>query len=150
MKNYQFSWKLFSILTVVIIVYTLGLVLYAESQQTLACLMTDCGPSASGSRESIAFDSLHVKSPTNVTVTLRNAGSPTSALVEYFVKNSYGNTYSNTTWAGPTLFPGATASVNILLSGKLSGQPFQIQSGHTYSVIVVTARNNPFSYWFTP
>ena len=136
---------------VVIIVLTLGLVLYwVETSNTLACLSTGCGPSPPPPVERIAFDSIHVNSPTNVTLTLSNAGTPTSALVEYFVKDSYGNMYSNTTWAGPTLSAGATVSVNILVSGKLSGQPFQIQSGHTYSIIVVTSRNNQFTYTFTP
>jgi len=146
-KNYQFSWKLFSILMVVIVVLALGLFLYAESQQTLACL---CGPSPSQGTENIAFNSFHVNSPTNVTLTVSNVGTVNFALIEYSIKDSYGNTYSNTTWAGPTLSPGGSASVNILISGTLSGQPFQIQSGHTYSVIIVTARNNPFTYTFTP
>jgi hypothetical protein len=148
-KNYRFNWALGSVLVVVIIVLTLGLVLYAESSQTLACLSTGCGPTFTPG-ERIAFDSVHVNSPTNITATLSNAGSVSVALVEYFVKDSYGNMYSNTTWAGPTISPGATASANILLAGGLTGQPFQIQSGHTYTVTVVTARNNPFPYAFTP
>ena len=148
MKNYQFSRKLFSTLVVVIVVLTLGLVWYAASQQTVACLSLSCGPSTY-SKESIALDSIHVNSPTNVTVALNNDGSWTWGLIEYSVKDSYGNMYSNSTWSGPTLSPGASTSVNILLTGKLSGQPFQLQSGHTYSVSLVTARNNQFTYSFT-
>lgn len=148
MKNYQFSWKLFSILIVVTVVLTLGLVWYATPQQTLVCLSWNCGPSIY-SKESIALDSIHVNSPTNVTVTLSNDATLTWALVEYSVKDSNGNMYSNSTWSGPTVSPGACSSVNVLLTGKLSGQPFQIQSGHTYSVSLVTARNNQFTYSFT-
>lgn len=148
MKNYQFSLKLFTILAVVVVVLVFGL--YWESQQNvLACLESSCGANPSYGKEKISFSSAHVDSPNNVTVTLSNTGSETVALAEYFIKDSYGDTYSNTTWAGPTLNPGAGASVNILLTGQPMGQPFQFQSGHTYSVIVVTARNNQFPLTFT-
>ena len=146
MKNYQFSLKLFTILLVVIVVFVLGL--YWESQQPgLACLESSCGATPYG-KEKISFSSADLNSPNNVTVTVSNTGSETLALAEYFVKDSSGNTYSNTTWAGPTLSPGASASVNILLTGQPMGQPFQFQSGHTYSVIVVTTRNNQFPFAF--
>lgn len=149
MKNYQFSWKLFTVLLVVIVALVLGL--YWESQQPLlGCLESSCGVTPYYGKEKMSFSSPHVNSPNNVTVTLSSTGSETLALAAYFVKDSYGNAYSNTTWAGPTLNPGASASVNILLSGQPMGQPFQFQSGHTYSVIVVTARNYQFVIAFTP
>jgi hypothetical protein len=148
-KNYEFSFKLFTIISVVIAVLVLGL--YWESQQSvLGCFGVQCGVNPYYAKEKISFSSVLVDSPSNVTVTVSNTGSETSALAEYFVKDSSGNTYSNTTWAGPTVNPGASASVNILLTGQPMGQPFQFQSGHTYTLAVVTARNNQFSVTFTP
>lgn len=101
-------------------------------------------------REKIVFNSFHVNSPSNVTLTVRNEGNLTVDLADYYVKDNSGDQYANAPWSGPTISPGVTASVNILLMGQLSGQPFQFQTGHTYTIVVVTARNTAFPYTFTP
>lgn len=145
MKNPQISWKLLLIAIVVIVLGFAG-VLYWESQTPLGC-GGSCPPTYTP--EKIAFNSVRVNSPTNLTLTLSNPGTIIWGLVAYYVKDSYGNQYSNTTWVGPTVSPGASAPVNILVAGKLTGQPFQIQSGQTYEITVLTARNNAFPYTFT-
>lgn len=152
MQNYRPTWKELRILLIITVASGSGLLwLYSETHQpVVSCLGCSCRFYCPPT-EKIAVYSLHVNSPTNVTVTYINQGQTTVALVEYFVKDVNGNQYSNTTlnWSGPTILPGATASTNIVLNGQLTGQPFQIQTGHTYVITVVTARNNPFPYTFT-
>ena len=127
MKSRQISWKLFSTLVVVTVALTVGLELYWDEH--MGCT-GPCPPNLI--QERMAFNSVQVNSPTNATVSLSNAGSEVISLTAYYVKDSAGDKYSNSTWAGPTVVPSATASVNILLAGSLTGQPFQFRSGQTY------------------
>ncbi|HZY48002.1 MAG TPA: hypothetical protein VFE96_09425 [Candidatus Bathyarchaeia archaeon] len=82
-------------------------------------------------------------------MTITNTGTVSVGLAEYIIKDSRGDTYINQTSSGPNLAPGYSATVRILLTGQLSGQPFQFQTGQTYSLQLVTKRNNPFPYTFT-
>jgi len=142
-KTYRLVWASIAIVTFVLAL-AVGIV-YLEPQPTLVCLC----PASLTNKENITISSFRVNSPTNVTVVLSNVGNVTSGLYEYIVKDTTGDNYFNSTLAWPTLAPGAVATVNILLSGKLTGQPFQFQSGQTYSVAVITGRNNQFTNTFT-
>jgi hypothetical protein len=79
-----------------------------------------------------------VNSPTNVTLKIINAGPSTVYLVAYFVKNPNGQWYNNTQWLGPTFSPNGIATVNF----PIDGNTFTFQSGYSYTVFVVTSRNN--------
>jgi hypothetical protein len=153
-KNYRPSWGLFYILIVAgMLTLSVGVYYSATHQRTCSC------PAHFGPSEKIVFYSAHVSSPTNVTLTLNNTGSLTVTVAQYRVEDSYGNSYTNSSWAdpfeysysgwaGPIINPGAVTTVNILLTGTLSGQPFQFQSGYGYTVRIVTTRGFQFSYGF--
>ncbi|HEV2120914.1 MAG TPA: hypothetical protein VGS11_12530 [Candidatus Bathyarchaeia archaeon] len=144
MKNYLFSWRLFIIVVVVIAVAVFTV--YSESQQTVACLA--CPVSYTG-KEQIGLNSVRVNSATSIILSVTNIGSLNIGLASYYLKDSKGDMYWNQTWLGPTLSPGGSVTVNLSLTGNLTGQPFQFQSGQAYTVELVTARNNPFTYTFT-
>ena len=57
--------------------------------------------------------------------------------------------YWNQTWPGPTLSLGGSVTVDLSLTGSLTGQSFQFRSGQAYTVDFVTARNNQITYTFT-
>jgi hypothetical protein len=89
-------------------------------------------------KEALNMMSYTVNSPTNVTLKIINAGPSTVYLVAYFVKNPNGQWYNNTQWLGPTFSPNAIATVNF----PIDGNTFTFQSGYSYTVFVVTSRNN--------
>ncbi len=108
----------------------------------------------STARESMALDSYSFNSGTNVTLYLRNFGSVSIQLVTYYVKDSSGDQYAYTAWAGPTIAPANVVPTNFLIASScssctLSGSAFTFTSGYSYTIIVVTARNNQFSFTIT-
>ena len=109
----------------------IGVTLY-----TPTCL---CGPGPPVSpKEVLNMMSFTVNSPTNVSLKIINAGPSTIGLAAYFVKNPNGQWYNNTQWSGPTFSPNAIATINFSIDGK----KFTFQSGYSYIVFVLTARNN--------
>jgi len=142
-KNYQPGWAPFAIVGLVLALAA-G-VIYWESQQTLI----GPGPASNASKEGLTLGSFRVNSPTDVTVVLSNVGTANSAFCGYIVRDPSGHTYTNSTMSWPTLAPGATVPVNALLSGELADQPFQFQSGKSYSLSVITERDNRYTSTLT-
>jgi|SRR6266487_5704582 len=98
-----------------------------------------CGPGPPVSpKEALKMMSYTVNSPTNVTLEIINGGPINVYLVAYFVKNPNGQWYNNTQWSGPTFSPNAIATINF----PIDGNTFTFQSGYSYTVFVVTSRNN--------
>jgi hypothetical protein len=86
---------------------------------------------------------------TVVTVNLRNTGIASISFVTYYVQDSSGNTYALSTWAGPSIAPSAVNPTSIQINNScgsctLSGTAFTFTRGYTYSIFLVTARNNEF------
>jgi len=97
------------------------------------------GPSPPVSpKEALNMMSYTVNSPTNVTLKIINGGPTNVSLVAYFVKNPNGQWYNNTGWWGPTFSPNTIATVNF----PIDGNTFTFQPGYSYTVFVVTSRNN--------
>ena len=108
----------------------------------------------SSARESMIMEMVTFNSGTNVTLTLHNTGSSSIQLVDYSVKDTAGNQYSYTSWPGPTLAPGSVVPTNILIGSScssctLSGTAFTFAFGSSYTITIVTARNNQFSFTVT-
>jgi len=103
-----------------------------------------CPVSPCPAQEALSIDSYQVNSPTNVTLTVRNAGAVSLTIIAYYVKDaSSGQVFAQSNWSGPAVVPGGTANAKIIIDG----QAFTFQSGRSYSVELVTSRNN--EYFFT-
>jgi hypothetical protein len=93
----------------------------------------------------INLDSDQFNSPTNVTLNIRDDGASPVALIAYYVKDSNGDQYANSNWRGPTIPPAAVVPVNILIDGTT----FTFQKGNSYTVTVVTSRNDLYGFTIT-
>ena len=91
------------------------------------------------------LDSDQFNSPTNVTLSIRGGGVNPVALIAYYVKDSNGDQYANSNWRGPTIPPAAVVPVNILIDGTT----FTFQKGNSYTVTVVTSRNDLYGFAIT-
>ncbi len=99
--------------------------------------------------QNVSFDSVHIVSPTNASVEVRNIGFARVTLVSYYVTYHFNDTYhpqyANTTWSGPALNPGAVVTVNILIDGKA----FTFQSGNRYSISITSSTGHQNTLYFT-
>src|SRR5207249_10100967 len=96
-------------------------------------------------RESLSVISTTMNSTTNVTLRITNSASVAVSLASYYDKDTYGQTYANSNWAGPNISPNTTLSLNLLIDGK----SFSFQHGSSYAIIVVTSRNNQYTFTVT-
>ncbi len=88
---------------------------------------------------------------TSLSLDIRDTGTSSVSLVTYYVKDSAGNTYSLTQWSGPTISPSAVAVVSVNIGAScsactLSGTAFTFNAGNSYTITVVTSRNNQFIF----
>ena len=88
------------------------------------------------------MESYRLNSPTNVTLSIRNTGTASVSLVDYYVKDSAGDLYSSTNWAGPLAAPNALMQANIIIDGNA----VIFQTGNTYTITVITSRNQGFTF----
>jgi len=92
------------------------------------CLQNPCP------MQTLTMTSYQINTPTNLTLNLMNPGNVAVALIAYYVKDSSGNQYSNGNWSGPSIAPGASISINILIDGRA----FTFHAGMYYTVEIVT------------
>jgi hypothetical protein len=142
-------------LLMVVIVVVAAVMVYAWATGLLSALLVQNPvPKESMNFESFAFNANNQ----NLTLSIRNTGSVAIAFASYYVKDSNGNQYARLNWpsdaAGQypaSANPNALVSVNIAISAKCpspscstSGTAFTFSSGLSYTVTVVTTRNNQF------
>jgi hypothetical protein len=153
-------------LLMVVIVVVASVMVYAWSTGLLGTLLV----TPQTGKESMISEFSGFNSGTNVTMNLRNTGSVAITLNSYYVKDSNGNQWSRLNWqtdAGanhPASFaPNALGIVYITIgtgasgsggqcgsSCSLSGSGFTtMQSGFSYTIVVVTSRNNQFTFSVT-
>jgi len=110
-------------------------------------------PKESLNVESFSFNTNNM----NLTLSVRNTGSVAIAFASYYVKDSNGNQYARLSWptdnAGKypaAVNPNGLVSVNIAIStacgSSCTGATYQFSSGYSYTVTLVTTRNNQFSW----
>ena len=104
------------------------------------CIVTPCP-----GQESLNVETSQVNSPTNMTLNVRNVGSVSTTFNSYIVKDSVGNQYTKSNWSGPTLNPNSLLAICIVIDGSA----FTFQSKSSYTVTMVTLRNNLFSFTIT-
>jgi len=144
-------------LLMVVIVVVAAVMVYAWSTGLLGTLLvkpnTGEGP--------LSPDSSAFSSATNVTIYIRNSGSSNVTLAAYYVTDSSSNTWQLLNWAGPTIAPNKAVATNVLIGtgSGACGSSCQytgttnafntFTSGYSYTVKVVTVKNNPFTFTVT-
>jgi hypothetical protein len=100
--------------------------------------------------ENQGFDTSNMK----LTLYLRNTGSTPTTLASYYVQDQNGNQYARTTWPVPSTPPasivngtGVFLPINTLCSSCThTGNQFTFQTGNSYTITVITQRNNQFAF----
>jgi hypothetical protein len=147
MKNKKGIDTILAALLMVVIVVVASVMVYAWSTGLLGTLLV----TPNTGKEALQQETVFFPGTTNMTVNIRNTGSVAASLVSYYVKDSSGNQYAKTTWTGPTVAPNAVATGVFLIGGScsgcaLTGSAFTFNSGYSYTVVVVTSRNNQFTF----
>ena len=154
-------------LLMVVIVVVAAVMVYAWATGLLSALLVQ-NPVP---KESMSMESNSFISGTNMTLSLRNTGSVAISLTSYYVKDSSGNQYARLAWAtdagpkgaaanpptasiAPNALGIASAPINTGAGAcgtycSLSGTAFTFTSGYSYTITVVTARNNQFTFTVT-
>jgi hypothetical protein len=100
--------------------------------------------------ENQGFDASNMK----LTLYLRNTGSTPTTLASYYVQDQNGNEYARTSWAVPPASPssivngtGVFLPINAACTSCMNtGSSFTFQSGNSYTITLITLRNNQFSF----
>src|SRR5438445_699676 len=154
-------------LLMVVIVVVASVMVYAWSTGLLGTLLV----TPQTGKEVMNIENYGFNSVYNVTLDLRNTGSASITLNSYYVKDSNGNQWSRLTWqtdAGgqhpAAIAPNALGIVYVSigtgttgLGGQCggswcaqTGSSFtQFSTGFSYTILVVTSRNNQFSFTVT-
>jgi hypothetical protein len=155
LKNTRGINTILAALLMVVIVVVASVMVYAWSTGLLGTLLVQ--PNVG--KEALTMDTYAFPTPTtppnsNVTLTLRNAGTVAITFASYYVKNATGTTFTQPTWtSGPTIQPNNPGLANIGVGctgcGSFSTSSFTFVSGNSYTVTLVTSRNNQFTFTVT-
>ncbi len=151
-------------LLMVVIVVVASVMVYAWSTGLLGTLLVqpNVGKESLLQEGPVGFNNCSTTCK-NVTINIRNTGSVSASLVTYYVKDSSGNQWSRTSWTtglntGPSIAPGQLGTAVVLIDTTCgtgctyagTASAFQnFANGNTYTVLVVTTRNNQFSMTVT-
>lgn len=141
-------------LLMVVIVVVAAVMVYAWSTGLLGTLLVNPNNNKEGP---LSADSYAWPSTTSVSINIRNAGSGNVTLSAYYITDSSGNTWQNLAWSVPPIQPntatsGTTLTINCGSSCQYTGTAGGFQtfaSGYSYTVKVVTTKNNPFTFTVT-
>ena len=104
--------------------------------------------------EGLSLTSHTFNNVTMLTMVFQNTGNGSLTITSYVVRDSFGDAFSLTNYAGPTI-PVNSAGTAVILIGSscptctytgITGLFTQFQLEHTYTVTVTTARNNQFTF----
>jgi flagellin-like protein len=138
-------------LLMVVIVVVASVMVYAWSTGLLGSLLVQ--PNVG--KETLQPDApAAFSSGTNVTIYIRNSGTIPVTLQSYYVKDSTGDAYQLTSWSGPSINPNAVNPTAFTIGSScsscvLTGTAFTFQPGYQYTVLVITSRNNQFTFTAT-
>jgi hypothetical protein len=157
-------------LLMVVIVVVASVMVYAWSTGLLGTLLV----TPTTGKEVLTLENSAFNSNTNLTLDIRNAGSASISLASYYVKNATGGQWSQLNWQSQPHPPGIIApnalgivylaigtgtlgnagpcdtSPSITSPCSESGTGFgAFTSGYQYTIIIVTSRNNQFSFTAT-
>jgi hypothetical protein len=138
-------------LLLVVIVVSMTVIVYSWSLGIFGNIL----PSPPTGREILTIENQGFD-PNNMKLTLylRNTGSAPITLASYYIQDQNGNQYARTTWPVPTTPPasivngtGVFLTINTLCSSCThTGNQFTFQLGNSYTVTIITQRNNQFAF----
>ena len=107
--------------------------------------------------ESLKLTGYQFINSTSLSFVLQNTGNTSLTLQSYMVRDSSGNTWSLSNFAGPVMTPNGFGTAIILIGancpgcvyGGIPGLFFQFTVGQSYTVILTTTRSNQFSFTIT-
>ncbi len=138
-------------LLMVVIVVVASVMVYAWSTGLLGSLLV----TPQTGKEALNMDTYSFPATTTVAISIRNTGTASITLQTYYVKDNSANTWSLTTWAaGPSIAPNAVNPTNVDIGATCgtctysgtSGAFATFTAGNSYTVTVVTTRNNQFVF----
>ncbi len=138
-------------LLMVVIVVVAAVMVYAWSTGLLSSLLVQ-NPVP---KETLNYDSFNYGPTSNITIFIRNSGSATVSLQTYYVKDNSGNQYTSpSTWTAGPIAPNAVNATVIKIGTTLcpqctysgAGTGYTFVSGNSYTITVVTTRNNQFTW----
>jgi len=140
-------------LLMVVIVVVAAVMVYAWSTGLLGTLLVK----PNTGEVPLSPDNFAFSSGTNATITIRNAGTSNVTLIAYYVTDSNGNQWSKGSWTGPTIAPNKATNAIFVIGTSCPTCAYQgaangfasFASGYSYTVKVVTAKNNPFTFTIT-
>ena len=147
-KNTKGIDTILAALLMVVIVVVASVMVYAWSTGLLGSLLVT--PQAGKEAINIENSSFSTNS-TVATLYLRNTGTASISLITYYVKDTANNQYSRTTWTGPTMSPNGLSTTYVSIGAScsactLTGTAFTFTAGNSYTVTVITSRNNQFVF----
>jgi hypothetical protein len=136
-------------LLMVVIVVVMSVMIYSWSTGVFGAIL----PAPPSGRENLIIENQGFYN-NNVTLFLRNTGTTTVTLVSYYVQDLYGDQYSRQSWiGGPIISPTGLGQAHVQIQPQcssatcpLTGSAFTFQPGNSYNIIVVTSRNNQFTF----
>ena len=138
-------------LLLVVIVVAMTVIVYSWSQGALGAIL----PAPPTGREILTIENQGFD-PNNMKLTLylRNTGSTPITLASYYIQDQSGDQYARTTWTVPSTPPanivngtGVFLPINTACSSCThAGNQFTFQPGNSYTITIITQRNNQFSY----
>jgi flagellin-like protein len=141
-------------LLMVVIVVVAAVMVYAWSTGLLSSLLVQ-NPVP---KETLNYDSFNYGPTSNITIFIRNSGSATVSLQTYYVKDNSGSQYTSpSTWKAGPIAPNAVNATVINIGTTLcpsctysgAGTGYTFVSGNSYTITVVTTRNNQFTWSLT-
>ncbi len=107
--------------------------------------------------ESLKLTGYQFINGTSLSLVLQNTGTTSVTIQSYVVRDSSGNTWSLSNFAGPVMTPNGFGTPIILIGancpgcvyGGIPGLFFQFTIGQSYTVILTTTRNTQFSFTVT-
>ncbi len=150
MKNKKGIDTILAALLMVVIVVVASVMVYAWSTGLLGTLLV----TPQVGKEALNQEITSFSTGTNVTINIRNTGTVSTQLVTYYVKDANSNQYAKTGWTGPTINPNGVNPTSFPIGASctgcvLTGSAFTFVAGNSYTVNVVTSRNNQFSFTVT-
>ena len=138
-------------LLLVVIVVAMTVIVYTWSTGVFGSII----PAPPTGREILTIENQGFD-PNNMKLTLylRNTGSTTITLASYYVQDQNGNEYARTSWPVTSTPPasiingtGVFLPINTACTSCThTGNAFTFQSGNSYTITIITQRNNQFSY----